>query len=57
MAIERLHRGPRMSRAVVHGETIYTNAPLASDPSADIAGKTRDILAQLEALLAEARQR
>ena len=52
--IERLHRGPRMSRAVIHGETIYTNGHLASDPSAGVAGQTRDILAQLEGLLAEA---
>ena len=54
MHIERLHRGPRMSRAVIHGDTIYTNGHLAADPSAGVAGQTADILAQLEALLAEA---
>ena len=52
MTIERIEPGPRMSRAVVHNDTIYTAGHVPSDPSADVAGQTRQILAQLEALLA-----
>lgn len=52
--IERIEPGPRMSRAVVHGETVYTCGHIAADTSADVAGQTREILAQLEKTLAAA---
>jgi enamine deaminase RidA (YjgF/YER057c/UK114 family) len=54
MTIKRINAGPRMSQAVVHGDTIYIAGQVASDTSADIIGQTRQILAKIEALLTEA---
>jgi enamine deaminase RidA (YjgF/YER057c/UK114 family) len=52
--IERLHSGLRMSQAVVHNDTVYLAGQVATDPSADVAGQTRQVLAAIDALLAEA---
>jgi enamine deaminase RidA (YjgF/YER057c/UK114 family) len=52
--IERIKPGTRMSAAVVHGETIYLAGQVAGDASADVADQTRQILAKIESLLAEA---
>jgi enamine deaminase RidA (YjgF/YER057c/UK114 family) len=52
--IERLHSGPRMSQAVVHNDTVYLAGQVAMDPSADVVGQTRQVLAAIDALLAEA---
>lgn len=52
--IQRLHTGPRMSQAVVHGHTVYLAGQVADDPRADVAGQTRQVLAAIDALLAEA---
>ena len=52
--IQRLHAGSRMSQAVVHGSTVYLAGQVAEDPSADVTGQTRQILAAIDALLAEA---
>ena len=54
MSIQRINVGPRMSQAVVHGGTIYIAGQVASDTTADIIGQTRQILAKIESLLAEA---
>jgi enamine deaminase RidA (YjgF/YER057c/UK114 family) len=54
MAIERIKIGPRMSQAVVHSDTVYLAGQVADDPSADVAGQTRQILAKIDSLLAEA---
>lgn len=54
MSIQRINAGPRMSQAVVHGDTIYIAGQVASDTSADIVGQTRQILAKIESLLREA---
>jgi enamine deaminase RidA (YjgF/YER057c/UK114 family) len=43
-----------MSQAVVHGGLVYLAGQVAADPSADVAGQTRQVLAQIESLLAEA---
>jgi enamine deaminase RidA (YjgF/YER057c/UK114 family) len=53
MTITRLHSGARMSQAVIHGDTIYL-AGQVGEPGASVADQTRQILAQIEALLAEA---
>lgn len=53
MTIKRLHVGPRMSEAVIHGGTIYLAGQVADDPSADTGGQTRQILAAIDRLLAE----
>jgi enamine deaminase RidA (YjgF/YER057c/UK114 family) len=54
MSIERINVGPRMSQAVVHGHTIYIAGQVAGDTNADVANQTKQILAKIEALLAQA---
>jgi enamine deaminase RidA (YjgF/YER057c/UK114 family) len=54
MAIERIKVGPRMSQAVVHANTVYVAGQVADDPGADVAGQTRQVLAKIDGLLAEA---
>jgi enamine deaminase RidA (YjgF/YER057c/UK114 family) len=54
MTIKRIKVGPRMSQAVVHGDTVYLAGQVADDTSADVAGQTRQILTTIEGLLAEA---
>ncbi|MAA99620.1 MAG: hypothetical protein CMN87_03100 [Stappia sp.] len=51
--IKRIEPGPRMTQAVVHGGTVYLAGQIAS-PGADVATQTRDILANVDRLLAEA---
>lgn len=51
--IRRIEAGPRMSQAVVHGNTVYLAGQVAS-PGADVATQTRAILANVDRLLAEA---
>ena len=52
--IKRLETGPRMSQAVVHGNTVYLAGQVAEDTSADVAGQTRQVLASIDRLLAAA---
>jgi enamine deaminase RidA (YjgF/YER057c/UK114 family) len=52
--IERLQPGPRMSQAVIHGDTIYLAGQVAADPSQNVVGQTRQILDAIDQLLAEA---
>jgi enamine deaminase RidA (YjgF/YER057c/UK114 family) len=55
MTIERLHPGPRMSQAVVHGGTVYLAGQVADRAKGKSVGEqTKDILATIERLLAEA---
>ncbi|SDB68830.1 RidA family protein [Belnapia rosea] len=54
MAIRRLAEEGRLSGAVVHGGLVYLAGQVADDPSLDAEGQTADILAQIDALLAEA---
>jgi enamine deaminase RidA (YjgF/YER057c/UK114 family) len=54
MAIERIGVGPRMSKAVVHGDRVYLAGIVADDTSQDVLGQTRQILATIDGLLAEA---
>lgn len=54
MPIKYIQPGARMSQATIHAGTVYTAGQVASDPSADMAGQTRQILAGLDRLLAEA---
>lgn len=53
--IERIQIGPRMSQAVIHGDTVYLAGQVADDNSQDVAGQTRQILAKIDQLLASAR--
>ena len=52
--IRRLQPEGRLSGAAVHGGTVYLAGQVADDPSLDAEGQTRDILRQVDALLAEA---
>lgn len=50
--IERIQMGPRMSGAVKHNGTVYLAGQVGAGKS--VAEQTRDCLAQIDALLAEA---
>jgi enamine deaminase RidA (YjgF/YER057c/UK114 family) len=50
MTITYFDKGPRMSQAVVHGETIYLAGQVAA-PGATVAEQTKAVLAKVEALL------
>jgi enamine deaminase RidA (YjgF/YER057c/UK114 family) len=52
--IERLQPGPRMSQAVIHGNTVYLAGQVAADPTRDVPGQTREVLDAIDRLLAEA---
>ncbi|MBR44929.1 MAG: hypothetical protein CMM31_00260 [Rhodospirillaceae bacterium] len=54
MTITRIKTGPRMSQCVVHGDTVYTAGQVADDSSKDVVGQTRQVLAKIDGLLAEA---
>lgn len=53
MTIRRIEAGPRMSQAVIHGNTVYL-AGQVGKPGTSVAEQTKDILATIERLLKEA---
>ncbi len=53
MAIKRIDPGARLSQAVVYGDTIYVAGQVAADTSVNCAGQTRQILNQIDTLLAQ----
>ena len=53
MTVQRLHVGPRLSQAVVHGDTVYLAGIVADHPIPDAAAQTGQILDQIDRLLAE----
>lgn len=54
MSVQRINPGPRMSQAVVYGDTVYLAGLTADDTTQDVKGQTRQILAKIDALLAKA---
>ena len=46
--------GPRMSRCVVRGDTVYLAGLTAGDTSQDIKGQTKQILDKIDGYLAQA---
>jgi enamine deaminase RidA (YjgF/YER057c/UK114 family) len=52
--IRRLHPGARMSQAVIHDHTIYLAGQVADDTNEGVEGQTRQVLAAIDALLAQA---
>jgi enamine deaminase RidA (YjgF/YER057c/UK114 family) len=52
--IQRFEPGPRMSEAVVHGGVAYLAGQVPEDGSLDIGGQTAQVLAAIDALLAQA---
>lgn len=53
MTIRRIEAGPRMSQAVIHGNTVYLAGQVGT-PGKSVAEQTQDILATIERLLKEA---
>lgn len=55
MSIQRIGTGPRMSKAVVHGDTVYLAGQVADKAAGkSVAEQTADILGIIDGLLAEA---
>lgn len=53
--IVRLGAGARMSKAVVHGGTVYVSGQVAEKTAgASVAEQTKEVLAQIDDLLAQA---
>lgn len=52
MTLHRSEIGPRMSQAVIHGDTIYLAGQVGK--GADVTAQTKDMLAEVDRLLAEA---
>ena len=54
MSIQRLHVEKRYSEVVIHNGTVYLAGQLADDYSGDIRQQTRETLANIDRMLAEA---
>jgi len=54
MNIVRIDPGPRMSRAVIHGDTVYLAGHVTKEPAGSVRGQTETILRNIDARLAEA---
>ena len=54
MNIVRIEAGPRMSRAVIHGDTVYLAGHVSKEPAGSVRGQTEAILRNIDARLAEA---
>ena len=55
MTIQRIDVGPRMSQAVVHGDTVYLAGIVAEERKGrSVADQTRQVLARIDQLLAQA---
>lgn len=50
--LTRIDPGPRLSEASLYGNRIYCSGMIPEDVSQDIAGQTRQALAEIDALLA-----
>jgi enamine deaminase RidA (YjgF/YER057c/UK114 family) len=53
MTIQRLDTGPRMSQAVIHGDTIYLAGQVGA-PGESVTVQTQQVLASIDDLLARA---
>jgi enamine deaminase RidA (YjgF/YER057c/UK114 family) len=51
MSIRRIDTGPRMSQAVVYGDTVYLAGQVTDTPAGDVAGQTAVVLKQIDDLL------
>lgn len=52
MNVTRHKAGPRMSGAVVHGDTVYLAGQVARDGSTTVKAQTEQVLRQIDELLA-----
>jgi enamine deaminase RidA (YjgF/YER057c/UK114 family) len=53
-SIQRFHVGSRLSEMAVHNNTIYLAGQVAEDITLDMGGQTKQVLAAIDKLLAEA---
>ena len=53
MTIKRLHTNARMSQSVIANGFVFLAGQVATDTTKDVAGQTAEILAKIDALLAE----
>ena len=55
MSIARIEPGPRMSKAVVHGDTVYLAGQVSTAaPQGSVSEQTRDILSIIDGFLKQA---
>ncbi len=54
MTIRRIQPGPRMSQAVVCNGMVFLAGQVAEDATQDVSGQTKQVLASIDKLLAEA---
>ena len=54
MDITRMHVGKRLSEIAIHNGTVYLAGQIAEDTTADMEGQTREVLASVDRLLADA---
>jgi len=52
--LQRFHVGPRLSETAVFNGTVYLAGQVPDDATQDIQGQTRQVLAMVDRLLAEA---
>jgi enamine deaminase RidA (YjgF/YER057c/UK114 family) len=52
--LKRFHVGERLSEMAVHNGTVYLAGQVTSDDSLDMTGQTKNVLAQIDALLEQA---
>ena len=53
MSIDRIRPGAWNSKAVIHGDMIYLSGIVADDKSAGMKEQTKQVLAKIDAILAE----
>lgn len=53
MTIQRLHSNPRLSGAVTSGDLVFLSGQVPAEAT-EVGGQTREVLAKIDALLAEA---
>lgn len=51
MTITRIGVGPRMSQAVIHGDTVYLAGQVADNPVPSVERQTKQVLAKIDKLL------
>jgi len=54
MTIKRIGVGPRMSQAVIHDGRVFLAGQVADKPTPDVTDQTRQVLAAIDGILAEA---
>jgi len=54
MTVTHIQPGPFLSQATAFGQLVFVAGQVASDTSQDVGGQTRQVLASIDALLAEA---